>query len=122
MKLRLLVGFGLAGLALTTTAPAADRAQETEVSIAIEEPASTLGRSSAQRGSSGHVARRRPRLTPLARAIVHRVVRTNAARRLLDVALKDDETLAWTMWHLCDRLVLETSLEGSLPARDDQIR
>jgi Methyltransferase domain len=59
---------------------------------------------------------------PLAREIVHRLARTNAARRLAHVALEDDQTLAWTMWHLCDRFVLETSLEGSLPARHDQIR
>jgi len=59
---------------------------------------------------------------PVARSIVHRNARTNAGRRLLDVALKDDETLAWIMWHLCDRSVLETSLEGSLPRRDGQIR
>ena len=121
MKLRLLVGAVLGGLTLTTTAPAAGRARETDVSIAIEEPASTLGRSSAQPGYSGGVARRRRRLMPLARAIVHRAAHTNAARRLLDVALKDEETLAWTVWHLCDRLVLETSLAGSLPARHDQI-
>jgi Methyltransferase domain len=117
MKVRLLIGVGLTGLALTGTASTASQAKEIDVSKAIEENGSTSGRPSEGRGAGG--ARRR--LMPVARAVVHRIARTHGARRLLDVALKDDETLAWTMWHLCDRFVLETSLARRLPARHHEI-
>ena len=121
MKFRLLIGAVLAGLAMTDTASAASRAQELDVSTAIEENGSTSERFSARGGSGGEVGAGKRSRAPFARTIVHRIARTNGARRLLDVALKDDETLAWTMWHLCDRFALETSLARSLPARHQQI-
>jgi SAM-dependent methyltransferase len=49
------------------------------------------------------------------RAFLTRLARTSFGRAVLAAVLKDDEVLAWTVWHLSDRLCGEASFDDAAP-------
>jgi SAM-dependent methyltransferase len=49
------------------------------------------------------------------RGFLARLARTSFGRAVLAAVLKDDEVLAWTVWHLSDRLCGEASFDDAAP-------